>query len=751
MASQEYIPMASRQSRDTGWWFATALGLVSVIAAADALTPTWADFIILVISGPLFASARNTPRRTLVVAGYALALTLAVEISHEPAVPQADLLARSLGVLLAGLLASLAASYRQRVEDALGESEARFRMMADTAPVLIWVSGPDGLCTFFNKPWLEFTGRRLEQELGDGWADGLHPEDRGRCLATYRAAVGDRRRFQVTCRLRRADGEERWVLATGVPRFGDGDFLGHIGSGIDITDQRRVEEDLRAAQDKYRGLFENAVFGVFRSTPDGRILEANPMLARLLGYESPEELIASVDDVGRQVYLSPAQRAEFVSLMLEQRSATESEIQFRRKDGSVGWFSISARVVRNDDGSVRCFEGMMEDIGERKRLEEQLRLSQKIEAVGRLAGGVAHDFNNLLTAIGGYCDLLLRGLRPGDPSRRHLDEIRKAGERASALTRQLLAFSRKQILVPQVLELGAVVGDLETMLRRLVGEDIAIHTVVPPGAGRVRADPGQVEQVIMNLAVNARDAMPGGGRLTIEVGAASLDATFARENPGARPGAHVMLAVADDGTGMDDEVKKHLFEPFFTTKEQGKGTGLGLATVYGIVKQSGGYVSVESELGRGSTVRVYLPRVEEAAEPKPPAPGAPPPGGPEVILLVEDEAAVRGLLTEVLEESGYRVLAAKDGPEALRVSQAHAGVIQLALSDMVMPGMSGRELIEGLLVTRPLTRVLYMSGYTDDAVVRRGLFDGEAAFIQKPFSPDALLAKVREILDATPA
>jgi signal transduction histidine kinase/ActR/RegA family two-component response regulator len=378
----------------------------------------------------------------------------------------------------------------------------------------------------------------------------------------------------------------------------------------------------------------------------------------------------------------------------------------------------------------------------------QLEQAQKMDAIGRLAGGVAHDFNNLLTVILGRTDIILRQLKTEDPIRRGIELIQRTAGRAAELTKQLLAFSRKQVLEAVVLDLGAVTTDMREMLARLIGEDITLVTNGAPGLGHVKADRGQIEQVVMNLAINARDAMPKGGHLIVETENAELDAEYVRRHMGARPGPHVMLAVSDSGVGIPREHQRHIFEPFFTTKDQGKGTGLGLATVYGIVKQSGGYIEVDSEPGRGTTFRIYLPRVDAAA-PAADRAGRPaaPAGGTETILLVEDEEGVRELARDILRASGYTVIEARNGPEALLLGEHHQGQIDLLLTDVVMPRMSGRELAERMGPLRADLSVLYMSGYTDDAVIRHGVLGADTAFLQKPFTPAALVQRVRETLD----
>jgi PAS domain S-box-containing protein len=406
---------------------------------------------------------------------------------------------------------------------------------------------------------------------------------------------------------------------------------------------------------------------------------------------------------------------------------------------------------RSPDGSLEFLSTIASDISERQRLEEQFRQSQKMEAIGKLAGGVAHDFNNLLCVITGFSEILLGRLPEDGPLRGFAQEIDKAAGRATSLTRQLLAFSRKQMLAPQTLNLNALVADMDKMLRRLIGEDVELVTALDPTLAPIRADPGQVEQILMNLAVNSRDAMPQGGTLTLSTRNAVLDGPALREQPEVRPGSYVLLEVSDTGVGMDAGTRNRIFEPFFTTKEAGKGTGLGLATVYGIVKQSGGHIEVQSERGRGATFKIFLPRCEERSSSSEAASGAgESTGGTETVLLAEDEDGVRSLARQTLEEKGYHVLEACNGEEALELCERYPRDIHLLLTDAVMPKLSGGELAQRVRQLRPATKVLFMSGFTDSALIRHGVWSGVVDCLLKPFSPEALASAVRSALDSNP-
>jgi len=511
--------------------------------------------------------------------------------------------------------------------------------------------------------------------------------------------------------------------------------------------EAQARATLRATEASFATLVEHAPVGIYRSSPEGRFLSANAAVVRMLGYESAADVLGL--DMARDVYADAAERQRLVERdTYSDRQYDSVEATWKRRDGRLLTVQLSVRAVRNRAGQVEYYETFVRDVTDQRRLQQQVLQSQKMEAVGRLAGGIAHDFNNLLTVITSYSDLLLEDLAPGDAKRDDLEQVRKAADGAAALTRQLLAFSRQQAVEPRVVSLNTVVEGLHKILRRVIGEDIELTTTLAPDLGAVRADVGQLEQVLMNLAVNARDAMPTGGRLTVETANVEHDPDYARDREAAAVRQFAMLAVSDTGCGMDEATKARIFEPFFTTKEPGKGTGLGLATVYGIVKQAGGFIWVYSEPGQGTSFKIYLPEVDATAERTTAVAGARAPRGTETVLLVEDAAAVRAVTKQVLERQGYVVLEAPDGEAALRLAQQHRGPIHLLLTDVVMPRVSGRELAERLTQVRPDMRVLYASGYTDDSVVRHGILELGTAYLQKPFSPESLARKVRDVLDA---
>jgi PAS domain S-box-containing protein len=543
------------------------------------------------------------------------------------------------------------------------------------------------------------------------------------------------------------DGSQKFFLNNLLGVVEDGHLVRVWGTQRNVTEQRRAEAARRASEERYRSLFEESRDAIYISTPDGRMLDINPAGLQMLGYATAQDLKSQH---ASKLYAFPEERERFVDLVREHGSVTDFEFESRRPDGQRVVLLETATAVRNASGEMVMIRGFLRDVTAERQLEEQLRQATKMEAVGRLAGGVAHDFNNLLTVVSGYSDLLLARIPEGSPLRGDVEEIRQAGRRASDLTRQLLALSRRQVLTPKLLDLNRAVLDMEKLLRRLIGEDVELVTRLDPTLGPARADPGQIEQVILNLAVNARDAMPQGGTLTITTAGAELERGHGLRSIGVEPGHYVALTVRDSGIGMDESVRRHIFEPFFTTKGQGKGTGLGLATVYGIVKQSNGHITVDSWPGRGTEFRIYLPRVVgrvEAGAALETAPTAP--AGRETILLVEDEASVRGLVARFLERLGYAVLEASDGIEALEITDRLEGEIDLLLTDVVMPRLGGAELAERMLKRFPGMPVLFVSGYTEnnEHLLRAGSLRGGIQYLQKPFSTEVLAHKLRELLD----
>jgi PAS domain S-box-containing protein len=523
----------------------------------------------------------------------------------------------------------------------------------------------------------------------------------------------------------------------------------YVGSAMEHA---RLVTRIIEAEGRYRSIFENAVEGIYQSEPAGTLAVANPAMAALLGYGSPDELLAEAGAFLARLHADPERAGAFLESMAEHGEVRGLEYPANRRDGTAMWLSENAQVIRDASGNIVRWEGMVSDITRRKDLESQLQHSQKMEAIGRLAGGVAHDFNNLLTAILGYSGLLLNRAELGDDVRGEIQEIWDAGRRASALTRQLLAFSRNQVLQPVVLDLGSTLEGVEQLLRRLIGEDILLETRLMPGLGRIKADPGQIEQVVINLAINSRDAMPSGGRLIIETFEVELKDGPSSSHLSLPPGRYVLMSVSDTGSGMDTATRTRIFEPFFTTKPAGQGTGLGLSVVYGIVRQSNGDIFVYSEPGVGTTFKVYLPvvadvRDEPALELERNLPWR---GNGETILVVEDEASVRALVRLILEEAGYTVIEAPAGLQAIEVASSFEGRIHLLMTDIVMPGMNGPELARLLIADRPDMRVLFSSGYSDELVMKNGMLEPGTLFVQKPFEPRRLLEVIRELLDRKP-
>lgn len=514
----------------------------------------------------------------------------------------------------------------------------------------------------------------------------------------------------------------------------------HVASAIE---HKRDQDALRRSEARYRSLFERAAYGICRCTPTCTITDANPALASMLAYDSADQLIGL--NGATDLFVDSEEHARAVGEFRLEGSSFEA--RWRRKDGKIITVKLSARAALDATHNLRGYELIVEDVSERRALEDQLRHAQKMEAVGRLAGGVAHDFNNLLTVIKGYSELVVSELVEADPMRAQVEEIRKAADRATALTRQLLAFSRRQVLAPKVLDLNTAVLNMDRLLRRLLGNDVELCFNFSSDLGRVKADPGQIEQVVMNLAVNARDALPQGGRLEIATSNLEFPQDWMNDQVTIKAGRYVVLDVIDNGIGMPEDVRSRVFEPFFTTKE--RGTGLGLSTVYGIVKQSGGYIWVTSKPGEGATFRIYLPRVDEATEESTTtAVNSDLNRGTETVLLVEEDDGVRPLVRQMLHKHGYRVMEARNAGEALLLCERDSAQIHLLLTNVVLSQMSGSELSARLLALKPEMRVLYTSGYTEDAVIRQGILDSAVAFVQKPFTADLLVLKVRAVLDS---
>jgi PAS domain S-box-containing protein len=632
---------------------------------------------------------------------------------------------------------------RKQAEDALRKQQQEQQIIFNSAPYMIWYKDKENRILRANRAAAESAGLAVSEIEGKSTSE-LYPEEAERyhqddleAIRTGQPKLGIIEPFRI------ASGEKRWVRTDKIPyRDDEGNIIGLIVFATDITEQQRAEEALRRSEANNRSLIQNAPYGIYRSNADGKLLDVNPALVEMLGYNSEAELLAA--NMARDIYCDLAERAR--TLEHDSGHLQGVEVVWRRKDGTPITVRLSGRSVRDASGEIH-YERIAENVTEQRALEHQLRQAQKMEAVGRLAGGVAHDFNNLLMVIKGHTELLLDRGSADEWQLHKIEQIKKSADRAAALIRQLLAFSRMQVLQPKVIDLNTVVIEMGKLLPRLIGEDVELAIVTDPRLGRVKADPGQIEQVIMNLAVNARDAMPRGGKLLIETLNAELDEAYARRHPPLGPGRYVMLAVSDTGIGMDAETQAHAFEPFFTTKEKGKGTGLGLATVYGVVKQSGGYIWLYSEPGQGSSFKIYLPRVEEAAEAaRSGRTSVEFPPGTETILLAEDERDVREVAREFLALSGYTVLEAKDGAEAVEIARQHAGPIHLLVADMVMPGMGGRELAARLAPLRPEMKVVYMSGYTEYARTSQDETDRKVALLTKPFTRGTLARTVREVL-----
>ena len=636
-----------------------------------------------------------------------------------------------------------------RIRRQLIEREELFHLISENAADMIAVVDLEGRRIFNSISYQKILGYSPEELQESSGFEQIHPEDRERvkkaATQTQQSGMGTILEY----RFRHKNGN--WMVLESVAsviRNEKGEPEKLVVVNRDITERKKAQEALSRSEASFRALVEGAPHGIYRATMTGQFLEVNPALQRMLGYDSVQELFKA--DLATQVFRNSADYERMNELLAKSKELKDIELEWKRPNGEPIVVRCSGHYVDVKDGGPGYFEGFAEDVTEKRTLERQLRMAQKMEAIGRLSGGIAHDFNNLLGVIIGYSGVLKKSLDKSQPTYEYATEIEKAGQRAASLTRQLLAFSRQQVLTPSVLSLNSLVSDMEKMLPRLLGEDINVSLSLDSELGNVKADQSQIEQVIMNLAVNARDAMPSGGKLHIQTANIELDQAYTRDHPGSKVGSYVMLAITDSGSGMSAETITHIFEPFFTTKGVGEGTGLGLATVYGVVKQSNGYIWVDSAPGKGSTFQIYLPRnldTEQVSAAKPEVQSREKSKGSEMILLVEDAEPLRKLAQAFLESNGFRVLSAPSGEAALEIAARHSGLFDLLLTDVVMPGMNGRVLAEQLSMRQPGLKVLFMSGYTDSFIAGHGVLQKGTNLLHKPFTEEVFISKVREVLD----
>jgi PAS domain S-box-containing protein len=646
----------------------------------------------------------------------------------------------------------------QTAERRLRRANERFELAASAVSSAIYDLNLQHRTVAWTQGLTELCGYRLDETdpTYEWWIERIHPDDRLRVRERFQTALASGVDFEAEYRFRARDGHYLDVLDRGrLLRDAAGRSVRVVGSMADVSERKRGESVLRESEARHRAVLETAMDAFVAMDQEGRVIEFNPAAERMFGH-------TRADVIGRElaeVIIPPSFRdahrrglAHYLATGEHTLLGGRIEVSARRADGTEFPVELTVTVVRTDGPPT--FNAYIRDLTEQQRadaartsLEMQLQQAQKMEAVGRLAGGVAHDFNNLLTVISGRAHMLMSRLKPGEPMHRDVDLIQKTSQRAVALTSQLLAFSRKQVVQPRVLELGPLVADLVPMLQRMIGEDMQLVVEPVQGTGRVKVDPSQMQQVLMNLAVNARDAMSNGGRIGVSIRDVEVDEATALHQTNLPPGPYVALAVSDTGTGMSAETAAHIFEPFFTTKDQGKGTGLGLSTVYGIVEQSKGHIQVQSELDHGTTFTIHLPRVEEPLATDQPTDAARRlRTTSRTVLVVDDEPEVLELATEILRHVGYSVLEAADGATALEVARGHAGEIHLLVTDMVMPGMSGRDLAEQLRAVRKGLPVVYISGYVQDSAARSALSSEHSAFVAKPFTPELLTDRVRELL-----
>jgi two-component system cell cycle sensor histidine kinase/response regulator CckA len=638
---------------------------------------------------------------------------------------------------------------RKRAEEAIQESEQKYRTILESIEEGYYETDIKGNFTFFNDSLCKILGYTGDELMGMNDRDFLPPEMVKNVYKTFNKIYQTGKPERIMGHdLIRKDGSKINVEASAsLIRNPKDQPVGFRGIIRDITEAKRIEAELIQTKDFLQNIFNSSAEGITTTDLYGNIIYMSPRVKDILGYDQ-KELIGKK---AYSLYSNGKEEAKAVMKVLtEEGELRNHEMKLVRKDGRLVDINLSASFLKDEKGGTIGTLGIYSDITEEKKLDAQLQQAQKMEAIGTLAGGIAHDFNNILTSIIGNAELILMTYGKDGYLREGIEEIKMAGERAASLTRQLLAFSRKQIIQPKILDLNTLLSGIKNMLVRLIGENIEILMVVEPALWQVEIDPNQMEQVILNLAVNARDAMPNGGKLTIQTANTYLDENYFSEQNifESQPGSYVMVAVSDNGIGMDKETKEHIFEPFYSTKEKSKGTGLGLSTVYGIVKQNNGFIWVYSEPGHGSTFKIYLPRTKEGikTEEKAQTPEKDL-GGTETVLVVEDNVSILNFAQKVLRQYGYRVLTAKNGEDALRIGKEHEGPIDLLLTDVVMTTMNGKETAERLQLFYPQMKVIYMSGYTDDAIVHLGVLEPGLNFLQKPFSPEILVCKVREVLD----
>ncbi len=633
-----------------------------------------------------------------------------------------------------------------RADETLQKERETFLSILNSAPYGVLLIAPDGTYLYCNPEFVSITGYTLADiPSGREWFRKAFPDKEtrkgviGTWLADRHLKLVDRE-FPVTCK----DGCVKDIEFR-TTRLENDNSITMIA---DITRRKQAEEALRATEEKYRGIYENAIEGIFQTAPDGRFISANPALVRIFGYDSAEGLMESVTDA--QLFVSPKQRDEYLQLMEIEGTVRGFEAQVYCRDRSVTWVSINARTVRDQGGGTLYYEGTVESITERKKLEAQLRHSQKMESVGTLAGGVAHDFNNILTTIMGYCSLMI--MKAGDDHRfrGYLDQILEAANRASTLTQSLLAFGRKQPVEAQPMDINQGIRGVEKLLARIIGEDIELKTLLADGKLIVMMGEGQIVQVLMNLVSNARDAMPDGGVLQIKTEQVHLSGDFVKSHDG-KDGAFACIEVSDTGSGMDERTRDQIFDPFFTTKEVGKGTGLGLSIVYGIVSQSDGYINVSSELGKGSTFTIYLPLLQSEKGVQTLREKVELRGGNETVLVAEDNSQVREIVTATLRDFGYVVIEAVDGEDAVQKFAEQADKIDLLLLDVIMPRKNGMEAYTQMKKMRPDIRAIFMSGYTGDILSRKGIGREGIPLISKPIVIEKLLTQVRQVLEKKPS